>query len=519
MRRVVMAIALAVYLLAIWRLTVDENGGVPHAELELRGAVPATLFLPGPGNPFFQTSPPPPDKRPPAVILVHGFGGDRALMSTLARWMATNGYGVISIDLRGHGANRNPFVNDFVRNNALYRDLEAAAEYARNSPYLDGSRIIVAGHSMGAIAALATASRDPNLLGAIMISGGFRLDGPNRPPNALFIFAQRDPESIRQTSMAIAAQLAGRDQVELGKTAGEFANRSAVRAIEIPGENHLSIVTSKAAGAHIIEWLDASTGFARPGPIVLQDPRRLAAAFAFAAFLVLVSGVGTMVGRLAPAAETLEIGTGWPGLLWIAAALLAGMFAVATSQPAYFVSLEVADVQVGWLGAAGVLLVLAYALRRKVSIRSIFADLKESILPAAFGFAIIYALMVPISVVFHRLAPTPERLGMATLAAFLILPFFAMFELILRGGALIESTLQASAGRGLIIVFSLLGALLGVMPFVLILILPSIAIMFIMFEIFATSVYSERGGSLLAIALVESAWLAWILAATMPIRI
>jgi hypothetical protein len=205
--------------------------------------------------------------------------------------------------------------------------------------------------------------------------------------------------------------------------------------------------------------------------------------------------------------------------LWIAGALLAAMFAVATDQPASFESLEVADVQVGWLGVAGVILVLVYALRRKIPIRALFAGIRESIVPAAFGFAIIYALMVPLGVVFHRLTPTPERLGLATIAAFLIFPFFAMFESILRTGGLIESTLRGSAGRAVIIILSLVGVEVGVMPFVLILILPSIAIMFVMFEIFAASVYSERGGNVLVIALVESAWLAWIMAATMPVRI
>jgi hypothetical protein len=49
-------------------------------------------------------------------------------------------------------------------------------------------------------------------------------------------------------------------------------------------------------------------------------------------------------------------------------------------------------------------------------------------------------------------------------------------------------------------------------------ILPSLAIQFIMFEIFAGSVYAASG-NIAAIALVESAWLGWTIALTMPITI
>jgi len=77
----------------------------------------------------------PPERRPPGVLLIHGFTGDRVGLSTLARRLARNGYGVLAIDLRGHGANRNPFSRDLLR-----QDVAAAIAIVR--------------HSMGAGAAL-----------------------------------------------------------------------------------------------------------------------------------------------------------------------------------------------------------------------------------------------------------------------------------------------------------------------------------------------------------------------------
>src|SRR5277367_45651 len=106
----IIAIGLAViFLLLIARLTRLENGGPPHAFVMLPGQEPATMYLPGPGDPFYQLIPKPAAERPPAVVLVHGFTGDRVLMSGLARRLAENGYAVLAIDVHGHGENRNPF--------------------------------------------------------------------------------------------------------------------------------------------------------------------------------------------------------------------------------------------------------------------------------------------------------------------------------------------------------------------------------------------------------------------------
>ncbi|HYK65357.1 MAG TPA: hypothetical protein VEY94_10440, partial [Patescibacteria group bacterium] len=50
-----------------------ERGGPPHAFVMLPGGEPATMYLPGPGYPFFEQFPKPQAQRPPAVVLIHGF--------------------------------------------------------------------------------------------------------------------------------------------------------------------------------------------------------------------------------------------------------------------------------------------------------------------------------------------------------------------------------------------------------------------------------------------------------------
>src|SRR5208283_2798341 len=262
----IIAIGLAVlFILAIARLARLENGGPSHIFIMLPGQEPATLYIPGPERPFFMQVPKPVGERPPAVVLIHGFMADRKLMSVLARRLAENGYAVLAIDVNGHGENRNPFNGDEVESSSLREDVKQAVDYLRSSPLVDGSRIVVMGHSMGAGAALDYATQDPNLKGAVMISGGWVI-GPERPKNALFIFAQNDPvEPIQDPSIALASHLANVPQIELGKTYGDFANGSAVEAVRVPGVNHLTIMYSPEAATTIVKWLDSTFGTARSG--------------------------------------------------------------------------------------------------------------------------------------------------------------------------------------------------------------------------------------------------------------
>src|SRR5271167_2904049 len=232
----VISIGLAIiFILAVAQLDHLDKGGPPHVYVMLPGQEPATMYLPGPGDPFYTLLPKPAAERPPAVVLVHGFTGDRVLMSGLARRLADNGYGVLAIDVNGHGENRNPFRGGTAESDSLRADVKNAVDYLRASNLVDGSRIVVMGHSMGAGAALDYANNDPSLKGAVMISGGWTL-GPNRPKDALFIFAERDPkEPIQDSSTAIASHLAAVPQIELGKTYGDFAQGNAVEAFRVPG--------------------------------------------------------------------------------------------------------------------------------------------------------------------------------------------------------------------------------------------------------------------------------------------
>ena len=267
-------LAIGVFLAAAARLGSIEGGGPRHTDVMLEGGIPATLYLPGaPSGWSGFRDPPPPGERPPAIVLAHGFAGDRRAVSSPARRLAASGYAVLTPDLRGHGQNRNPYTRSHARSESYFPDLSAAVDFLRTSPHVDGSRIAVAGRSMGAGAALDYGTRDSGIDGVVLISGGQSMNGPYRPPNALFIYAERDPPGIRGRSRELAAQLAGVASVERAQTYGDFALGTAVRAVEVPRVDHLSIIWSDVAIREIVAWLDSIFRVDRLTGKLPDDPR------------------------------------------------------------------------------------------------------------------------------------------------------------------------------------------------------------------------------------------------------
>jgi dienelactone hydrolase len=512
LRRILAIILGILFLLAVARLISLENAGPAHADMSLPGGEPAELYLPGSGDPYMRLFPP--AERPPCVVLGHGFLADRQFMSVLARRIAENGYAVLAIDFHGHGQNRNPLTHDELNPRGdLAADVSEAVQFLRGYNMVDGSRIVVVGHSMGADAVLDYATSDPALKGAVMISGGFGLRGPNRPNNALFIFAEHDLDFIQEDSQQLAAHLAGLKQVDLGKVYGDLGAGNAVEAVRVPGVDHIQIVYSAEAAETIVKWLDSVTGMNRNQPVISADPRMAASLVAFLLFLVLLVPIGRVSASIAGTRDAVD-GSGWLGLLILAAALLAAM-PLTSLNPAVFVSLVVGDVQVSWLLVAGIIMIAGLVFSGRIEWDR-FGNIAGPLFAAAILFVTVYACQVAMSPVFHVLTFTPERAAAWALIALLQLPFWAAFEFLIRRGGVLMSTVKASLGRVLIIVLMILGMSAGVLPQVLGLVLPIVVIIFVMIEIFAASAYSASR-NVMFIALAESAWFAWTIAATNPV--
>ena len=503
--------ALAVHLFCLIWLGHAQRGGPAHLDLVLPGGIPATFYLPGPvpegGLPF--PEPPGAGNGPPAVLLVHGYTADRAGMSVLARRFANAGYGVLAIDVRGHGQNARPFARDTEGAN-LFEDLSAAAEWLRASSWVDGTRLAVVGHSMGASAALRFAERDVGVDAAILISGGAWLLGPLRPPNALFIYADRDPKGIRDAADSISARLSGAD----GGEVGSFDGRDAVRAVEMPGNDHTTILWSTAAAREMIAWLDASLGIEDGPEPDLSEPRALPVLLATVLLPFTLVGIGLALGSVVPAWPVREEGR-LAALGGLGLALLAALPLVSAAPLAAFLGLEVADVLAGLLFAAGRWLCAGVELSGELLVPARAGALR-SVVAGGVGFAAVYALLAPIAGLAHDMTPGSARAFPFVALALLLFPFFLGFEHCVRRGGTLASLGLGLAGRVLTLAVIGLGVGLGVVPFVVTLLAVPLALVLLLGEVVAAAIHAA-GGNRLASATFQAAFLAWMIASTMPL--
>jgi hypothetical protein len=130
----------------------------------------------------------------------------------------------------------------------------------------------------------------------------------------------------------------------------------------------------------------------------------------------------------------------------------------------------------------------------------------------------LFVLLNPLGLFLHRLTLTPERMLAFVLATLSLLPFSLASALLLRRGPPVTATLYALAGRALVLLVLAADVWAGLLNGVVALLLGPLVLIFLLFELLAASIYATSR-NLLAIAVIDAAWLALILAAVMPIRI
>lgn len=516
---------LVLLLAVLFRLSALEAGGPIHWDLTLPGGIPATMYLPdGPEasqsamGRRFRGEPPPEGSRPMAVVLVHGFASDRRNVSPLARSLARAGYAVLTPDVAGHGENRavGGIRGGRSGKSGFYDELEEAVLFLRQSPFVDGERIVMMGHSMGAGASLGYGTWDPTLDGLVLIAGGWRGSGPHRPPNALFLYAEGDSPRLHEIVKARVAELAGRS-LEDGETAGDVRRGTAVRHRMIAGTGHADVIFSDAAIREIVEWLDPIAGVARKMPAGLDDPRLFWAGLAGLLVVLVLPGLGLVLGRLAPGLPPAgEAGLTELGVLLVA--LVASLPLIAAVTPLPALSIEVADLVAPYLAATGVLTLCALGWLGRCDAFALLARPGRPLLAALLGLFAWNALLAPIGLVFHAQTLTPERTVIFAVLAVLLLPLGLVLEGALRRGSLGRGALLSLSGRVLVIGALVSATATGALPGVVFLMLPILGAMLLLLEVPSLAIRAA-GGSALAAAAFQAAMLAGIFAAVLPVRI
>ena len=98
----------------------------------------------------------------PAIVFVHGAGMDHTVWALQTRYFAHHGHGVLAVDLPGHGRS----------GGAALETIEALGDWLAELIAAAGcDRAALVGHSMGAIAALECAARNPDRVSRLALLG------------------------------------------------------------------------------------------------------------------------------------------------------------------------------------------------------------------------------------------------------------------------------------------------------------------------------------------------------------
>ena len=158
----------------------------------------------------------PVDRRAPVVIVLHGWGGNAALMLPLAPHLHAAGYHALFLDARNHGHSEHERFTSMPR---FADDLEVAARWARNLDEITSIGVI--GHSVGAGAAILSASRSDYFDAVVSVSA------PAHPGEMM-------REQMSTIPGPLLTVLFESMQHLIGYRFGDFAPRNRIAQVEAP---------------------------------------------------------------------------------------------------------------------------------------------------------------------------------------------------------------------------------------------------------------------------------------------
>lgn len=118
-----------------------------------------------------------------AVLLAHGFGGDRRDLLPEAELLHMQGYGVLLFDLRGHGLS-DPVMRTVGERER--RDIRVAVDWLSAQPDVDPARIGAIGFSMGAASVIGAAAEDERIRAVVAEASFDTLDAVIRKNSSVF---------------------------------------------------------------------------------------------------------------------------------------------------------------------------------------------------------------------------------------------------------------------------------------------------------------------------------------------
>jgi len=131
-------------------------GGDEVKILGVNGKTLFAWFVPGPG-----------DAPAPAVLVMHGWGANAAMMAACLVPLQQAGMATLLVDARCHGQSDD---EDFTSLPRFAEDIASGLDWLREQPQVDRRRLAIVGHSVGAGAALLCASKRMDVAAVVSIS-------------------------------------------------------------------------------------------------------------------------------------------------------------------------------------------------------------------------------------------------------------------------------------------------------------------------------------------------------------
>ena len=103
----------------------------------------------------------------PAIVLLHGWGGNASTLLPAAQVLHQAGFAVLLPESRNHGRSDRDSHSSLPR---FAQDLDAALDWLRRQPGIDTTHLFALGHSVGAAAVLLCASRRGDLNRVVSVS-------------------------------------------------------------------------------------------------------------------------------------------------------------------------------------------------------------------------------------------------------------------------------------------------------------------------------------------------------------
>jgi dienelactone hydrolase len=443
----------------------------------------------------------------PGVVVVHGFAGSTPLMRGFADTLARSGYTVVLLDVSGHGRSRVPFGPV-----PVVDDVATALRYLRAQPSVDPARVGLLGHSMGAAAVLAQASRDPGVAATVAISAGSTSDVAPAARNVLVLAGGLEFAGIRAEGPRVVG--AAYPGAVPGRTYGDPAAGTARRFAEVPGVEHISVLFDAVTHREAVDWFDAALRPQRPAPAVLAPLDRAGPALLL--HLAAVLAFGALAALLLPRRTRPEgpPRRGARPVLTLGAPLVAAVAATLGMRlvPAGWLPIQVADYAIGWLAAFGLVLLVLGQLRPAAVRRPGTSSGRVAVAAVVLAAFTVAGFAVPAQLGWAWATPAGTRL-------WLLLPAFAATALLVAGieAVLPRRRILGHAWAALVVVLGLVGAAVaGGAPGFVLFVAPLFAVL-LAWQGVTAAVLRGRMAPVWAIAVVGGALLAWPLVVTFPV--